>query len=390
MQDTTKNLVVAGKGADKKLLSAPQKEFNRLIKSISKTRLQIAELRALVERMVHRAHNEMQPLVDKRNKLDVQLVELLDRMFSKHKFNKTETRKLQHMISTRCHDLIGAGFEELKAIYNRHNPDQDYDSFDEEANEITVTMAKEMVGMMYGINFEEDADVDTPEKMQAYVAAKMAEREEAEVKRKQRAEERRAAKPKTARQLATEAKRTAKEEKHKQEEKKIFQSVREVYMDLVKAFHPDREPDEAEKARKTAILQRVTAAYEDNDLLKLLELQLELERMDGEHLNALADDKLRYFNKNLQRQAYDLNQELWAIEMQIGQTANLGPFEAVTPKRVEREFEKDLKAIKKETKQLQEQLEALCNHFVLKAWLKHYEIHDDSDDFEALMGQLFR
>ena len=43
-------------------------------------------------------------------------------------------------------------------------------------------------------------------------------------------------------------------------------------MDLVKALHPDREPDEAEKLRKTELLKQVTTAYQANELLTLLRL----------------------------------------------------------------------------------------------------------------------
>ncbi|MFM2341218.1 MAG: hypothetical protein RLZZ592_871 [Pseudomonadota bacterium] len=50
-------------------------------------------------------------------------------------------------------------------------------------------------------------------------------------------------------------------------------SLREVYRRLASRLHPDREPDEAERARKTALMQQANQAYAAGDLLALLELQ---------------------------------------------------------------------------------------------------------------------
>ena len=379
-KDLFSELVVKS-GVDKKLLSPQQKEFNRLTKKIAQTREQIELLQGLGQRLNQRIGLEMKPLIDKHNAHRADMVRQLDRMFCHHNFNKTETKKLRHIILEMSYELADAGLEDMKEIYNFHSPDQDFDTANAEADDITAAMLKDMARRMYDLDFDEDADLDTPEKLQAYIAEKMAEREAEAEKRAHETKAHRAEKPKTAQQLKAEAKRAAQEEKRKQEEKKISLTVREVYMDLVKAFHPDREPDEAEKIRKTAVLQRVTAAYEANDLLALLQLQLELERIDGSHLDTLADDKLRYFNKSLSRQETELAEELWEIERQLAQLANISHFGYFNPKQVEWEFEKSLKEIKKEIKQIKQDMEAFREPIVLKAWLKHYRIQKEEDWF---------
>ncbi|MBC7775939.1 MAG: hypothetical protein H7246_10935 [Phycisphaerae bacterium] len=373
--------VVVKKGVDKKLLSPQQKEFNRLTKKIAQTREQIQSLSGLGQRISKRAALEMRPLIEKHQGHRADTVRLLDRMFRHHKFNKTETKKLRHIILEMSYELADAGFEDLKEIYNFHSPDGDFDTANAEAEDMTAAMMKDMASQMYDIDFDEDADLDTPEKLQAYIAEKMAEREAEAERRANETKSRRAEKPKSAQQLKAEAKRAAQEEKRKQEEKKISQTVREVYMDLVKAFHPDREPDAEEKIRKTAILQRVTAAYEANDLLALLQLQLELERIDGDHLDTLADDKLRYFNKSLLSQLAELNEELWQIEAELAQMANRGPFDYFNPHLVEWEFEKSLKEVKKEIKRIKNDLELLRDPGVLKEWLRYYRIEKGEDWF---------
>jgi hypothetical protein len=50
-------------------------------------------------------------------------------------------------------------------------------------------------------------------------------------------------------------------------------SLREVFRRLASRLHPDREPDPAERVRKTALMQQVNETYAAGDLLALLELQ---------------------------------------------------------------------------------------------------------------------
>ncbi|MBN8680578.1 MAG: hypothetical protein J0M29_20310 [Chitinophagales bacterium] len=368
------NEVVVQAGADKKLLSPQQKEFNRLTKKIAQMREDIKALSALGERVRQRAAAELGPLLSKHQAHRAEMVRLLDRMYRTYSFAKTENKKLRHIISEMSFELADEGFDDLKEIYNAHNPDQDYESANAEADEVTEAMMREMASMMFGIEVEDDVDLDSPEKFQQYLEQKLLEKEQEAERRINDAKARRAEKPKSEKQLKAEAKRKAEEEKRKAEEKKISQSVREVYMDLVKAFHPDREPDEAEKVRKTAILQRVTAAYEANDFLALLQLQMELERIDANHLDGLADDKLRYFNKNLKSQLADLSEELWSIEAALAQMANKGPFDFFEPHMVERELEQSIKKIKKEIKSIQQDMAILSDPANLKAWLKQYRV----------------
>lgn len=63
-------------------------------------------------------------------------------------------------------------------------------------------------------------------------------------------------------------------------------TVREIYRKLVSAIHPDREVDADARTRKTVLMQRANEAYQRDDLMTLLELQIELEQIDAAHLAA--------------------------------------------------------------------------------------------------------
>ena len=64
-------------------------------------------------------------------------------------------------------------------------------------------------------------------------------------------------------------------------------------------------------------MQKVTVAYKNRDLLQLLELQLTVEQIDQNEIDAINEDRLRYFNKILQRQSRELKQEIEEIELFI-------------------------------------------------------------------------
>ena len=177
-------------------------------------------------------------------------------------------------------------------------------------------------------------------------------------------------KPKTAKQLEREAKRMTNAQK-------MSKSVKEVYTALVKAFHPDREMDETEKLRKTAIVQEVISAYEKNDLLTLLQLQLQFEQIDQSHLNNVAEEQLKYYTKILLKQSNQIQQELQAIEQQLRQYFSIPANQKISPVILDGMIVKDIKNIKKSIHSVRENLKLLQDTNYLQAYINHYEISDD-------------
>ena len=85
--------------------------------------------------------------------------------------------------------------------------------------------------------------------------------------------------------------------------------LKEIYRKLTSVLHPDREPDEAERKRKTALMSEVNKAYESGNLLKLLQLQLQVGKLDSLAAATLADEKLQLINLTLRQQHDDLRLE---------------------------------------------------------------------------------
>jgi chromosome segregation ATPase len=203
--------------------------------------------------------------------------------------------------------------------------------------------------------------------MQAAVQEKMLQQREHMQEQQRRLEEKRASRKKTAKQLEKEA-------RQQEEEKNLSKSIQEVFRKLAAALHPDREQDTQEKERKTKIMQQVNVAYAKKDLLRLLELQLEFEHIDQAHLNNIAADRLKYFNKILQEQLVELEQEITQIEMPFKMQLQMSPFLKLTPTKLLAQLEFDIKDVQHDISRLEADLARFQVPANLKAWLKTYSI----------------
>jgi hypothetical protein len=95
---------------------------------------------------------------------------------------------------------------------------------------------------------------------------------------------------------------SAAETKRAAEEQANHLSVREIFRKLASDLHPDREQDPVAKERKTALMQRLNQAYQANDLLALLSLQIEIEQIAAIDLKNMSEQRLAQYNKVLNEQ----------------------------------------------------------------------------------------
>jgi len=186
-----------------------------------------------------------------------------------------------------------------------------------------------------------------------------------------------------AEQARQEAKRTKrkksvkqleKEAREKEEAQQVSKSIQEVFRKLVTVLHPDREPDEAERERKTKLMQRVNEAYGKKDLLQLLALQLEIEQIDQSQINTIAEDKLKHFNKILQDQLDELEQEIHEVEFPFRMQLNTPPYSELTPEQVLKALSRDIKGLQQIIKDTEKDLKDFQNPENLKAVLKNYRL----------------
>lgn len=337
-----------------------QREFRRALQKVDRLKQQVRgwkEERADIDTEIAR----YMALMARVHEIGRAMVELLDRSYLDAVFSKADRKKLAALISEIAGDLIEAGnHDDLKPLYNRYSRSD----FDVEAAAVDAESAAALRSMMemFGLEFG-DADVSSLDKLKAFTDEQMREAE-AEAEAEAAAEdERRARRKKSAKQRAAEARREA-------EQRSTGKALQDVYRALAKALHPDREQDPVERARKTEVMREVNVAYEARDLLRLLELQLELEQVEAAQVDALAEERLRHYIRILEEQARQLAVELEELELPFRLELELAPSGRLAPAQVLSRVRDDAAEVKQQIATMERDLAAFQDTARLKAWLK--------------------
>lgn len=340
---------------DQPTLSKGQKTFNALVKKIDASRKELARWQLVADAYHQKVAADFAPLLQTFRSVLTATVHGLDQALDQKGLTKTERRVVQDVICEMAEQLLAeTGDAALKDIYNKHSG-SDYDSEEAEA----AGGVREAMAQMFGIDLG-DADLaGSPEDVMAQV------REHMEKMQQQGSEEPdpRSRRKKTAKQVAREAAAKA-------EADQTSLSIREVYRKLASALHPDREPDPDERARKTTLMQRVNQAYDKKDLLKLLELQLELEHIDAQHIANLSEERLKHFNKILREQLAELEQEILYVEMPLHAQFDLPPYHRLAPSQVIPMLSRDIAALRRDIRKLEKELSVTKDLAAFKLWIK--------------------
>jgi hypothetical protein len=343
------------------MLTPAQKKFNTLIGRIDRQRKRLAEWQELMPIYQEEVLKTFQPLRDSYAGFQAQMVELLDSHYTNNRFSRLQKQKVSHIISDICVELINDhGRDDLKPVANRHS-DIDFDDQQEQMKAMSGDVLRAMLESEFGIDPGDiELDMDDPYGTAEKLGSILEEQQ-------RKAENQRPRRKKTARQLA-------REQREKEEESKISQSIRAVYRQLVGALHPDRETDPEEHQRKTDLMQKVTVAYKNRNLLQLLELQLTVEQIDQKAIDSINEDRLNHFNKILQRQSLELKQEIEDVELHMKAAGGLDPFASLTPKKLMSALRKDKKQLELAIFGIQRDLRLFKDIRKVKHWLKTYEL----------------
>ena len=359
MKRPNRNTVSIATHADQAALSKGQKAFNTLIKQIENKRTRLAAWESAMPPYHQKYLSDWVPLMESSADLRTKLVVCLDGAYDQKGFTKTERRTIAGMITDLAGELVAARQDaEMKRIYNRYSQ-SDYDR-EEAAN---LKGVQDMLEDALGMDLGEELDVSSPDEFFARAQEKIQERQAEFDAERQAHEDRRAKRAKSAKQLAQEARQQT-------QQRQLSQSIREVYRKLVSALHPDRETDPTERARKTALMQRVNQAYDKNNLLQLLELQLELEHIDQFALNNISDDRLKHYNKILKDQLAELDQEILHVEDQFRAQYGLSPFVDLSPSTILRDLVRDVVTMQQANRDIEHDLELFNDIKMIKLWLK--------------------
>ena len=343
------------------VLSPAHSAFNKLIEQIEKKRAQIAEWQSAISNFQSKYALDLMPILQAKNQAKAELIKRLDSFYGEKGLSKTDRLRISDLILDLADELLERGDDaEIEAIYAKYRPE------DDPQEDLHLAAIKAHFAQVTGVDFGDDVDELSEAEFIQRVHEKMAEQQAAHEHEQRAQAEHQPKRKKTAKQLA-------KEQQQEQDAQDIKQSVREIYRKLASALHPDRETDPTERVRKTELMQRTNQAYEKNDLLKLLELQIELEHIDPSSLANLSEERLKRYTKTLKEQLSQLNTEKTVLQQDFMLRYSIHPSHLgynAAPTSAMRLLAQDIAEHQRDLKRMQRELDTLTDAKSVKIWLK--------------------
>lgn len=349
-----------------KVLTPAQKKFNTLLRQIERSRQALA---AWNESIVayRQAHAEvLRPLQSEWQAGHRCWAFALDEALARKGWTRAEHEALREFVCEAAGELLdGASVEdpELEALFARH-AEVDFATRQRERMLAMKAMAEKMTGLDLGVDEGIGSEADLFQRLQQGFQAQESEQEA----------EREA--------TTTRRRKTAAQQRREAEAQQATQSVRDIYRKLASALHPDREPDPQQREAKTALMKRVNQAYESNDLLALLELQLQIEQIDADHIADAGDQRVKHYNKVLTEQLAGIKAEVESIEIAFRMEFGFAPGVGLDPARLGQLLEQTKRELCADLEIQQQELRMLGDAAAVKRWLKRQRQQRREDEFD--------
>lgn len=346
------------------VLTPEQQKFNRLVKQIERVRADIAAWQEQAQRFAQGYAESVRPLLDELAACRREYALQLDRLIPHKAWTRSERKQLREIVCGVAVELLeeaqGDAVQQLKALHDRH-ADVGYDRGRRE----DAAMMKQMFEAMSGVDLG-DGEFESEEALLQHAQQRL--RDEAAQ-----------APPARARRSSGARRR------REQEQQQATKSLREVYRQLASALHPDRAASETERVERTGQMQRVNQAYEANDLLTLLTLQLEIEQIDAAHLARVTTEQAQHYNRVLGEQLGALQAELHGRKQGLLFEFGLDPRLRPDARRLGLLLENVTRGARAELAEAQRALRGLDDPAQVKRWLKEQRLlrrAGDAFDFD--------
>ena len=276
--------------------------------------------------------------------------------------------------------------EDIKAIFDKHS-EESFDDMKADGEEQGKEYLAQMLKNQFGVDIDPDdiENLDDP-----FNNPKLFEKiTEAQEKHKAQAEEKADQKAEFDANRTKSDREIKKEERLKAAQTAISKTTKQIYMDLVRNFHPDTEADETKRLWKTEIMQQITVAYGDDDYIKLLELQMTLLEDRDNAVEKLDDKELRYFNDALKLQVDDLQSQLQMNSPAMNPMFPGAQLFSLNRDQMLRNINSHIRNTQKDMQMYRHTLEHIQTLAGFKDYVKRYELDDRMDfDMDMMMDMM--
>jgi hypothetical protein len=347
-------------------LTPDQERFNFLIAQIEKTRAAHAEWEAIVAGFRQNQQQKLQPLRESLTGVCRESIFVLDRLIDQAGWSRADRADLRQILRGSAEvllDVDGADAE-ISALYEKHS-EVDFATAKQDDLQRLKAEAEEMTGL----NLGDDEDILSEEDLVERMYREMAAREEADAARLDEKAQRR--------------RKSAAERRSEDNSQLARQSLREIYRRLASAVHPDREADPVRREEKNALMQRINQAYAANDLLTLFEAQVQIEKLDGDVIAKVSEQRLKQYNKLLAEQLNKSRSTLTSLKSGFCLDHGLDQQGGVNPQKLHILVQRQSRGLRAEIARQQQFLRVLANKASTKRWLKQqrrFGLADDDDE----------
>lgn len=376
-------------------LTTAQAEFNRLNKKISILKTEISLIPEKEQKIRAFYQEYAKPLFEKETAMKYDYLIYLDGIYKEGKLSKTDKKTLVDLFIAESEGITDYLNEEQRSIIDPiiyKYEELAYGMTHEELEKEAVQEALLTINMMGFKPNKAMKKANTKEELFTafadYMQAEMEKMATAEEKKQQK----RAARLENKSSKAKEKKMTKAELNQKVQEEQTLKSMREIYLELVKELHPDRETDETLRALKEERMKQLTEAYKQKDLASLLMMQINwLQEESAKTPQAQTDDVLKRFNKLLRAQLDRLNEEFHLICMApLAGVENTYTYLRNIPlKELDFRLNDLLQQQKNLLESVEEYMQSVSTLTGMRAFLKKYRKQKKEEEQDELFNNFF-
>ena len=306
------DLIVQPEGVAR--LSPAQQRFNDLLARIEQLSALIDRLQAWSDRHRYAHIQALRESVQLAQAHRKSLLLFVHERLQTADFTDRQQRMARGLVRGLIDQLAASADPQVQALADLYVSEEDTQEAAQEQAEAAQRL-RERIEEALGHPIEKASQYQTPEEM---MQAGMRQWQ-----RQQEADEQRKAAKRAAKKAQKQAqKKSAAAEKGEVppgllREADAKSAIRTVFRQLASALHPDREPDEQERLRKTGLMSEVNAAYEKNDLSTLLRLQMQVTQVNPQNSARMADAQLIAMASLLKEQVTALEDDLDALQNRL-------------------------------------------------------------------------
>ncbi len=293
--------------------SIAQKTFNRLTDKIKTLQKKLGKTQKQLDEALLFYYDQVQPIKTAYAYTLSEVVKIIYAYYKKPKlFSKNDRIILKELLINKTSEILELNpFDKVDSEIRTIIEELEGVNFNELLSD-AVTEIKNGMSEMFQ-EFDLDVDLSKVESIddEDTIMRKVFEAIEEAKSKQNEFEEEGFIQPKSKRELE-------KEMKEKELEALRKKGLGTIYKQLVKALHPDLEPDPIQKLEKEAIMKRLTSAYENKDLHTLLTIELEwMSQLEPgkNHKKIQSDEQLKIYSSYLKDQAAELQDRIDEVHL---------------------------------------------------------------------------